>query len=108
MASPGVQRTSVTGVGVSAPLHIDHRNVGSNPGLFLNVGAGCTCSVEVTPDDIFNPTVTPVWYSTNIALFTGATIDHANQLPFAATAVRLNQTAGANTTVLQVVGRGII
>lgn len=99
-------QVSVTGVAASVALPLDPYTVGAPEGLFLDVGAGCTVSVEATPDNVFDPTVTPGWFALPAPL-AGATADQAVALGFAVKALRLNQTVGANTTTLKVVSRGI-
>lgn len=104
---PRVQSTSATGVVASAPLLLDMASVGPLPGVFLTVGAGCTVSVEVTADDVENSAVTPVWVACGVAALTGAVASAAAGLTFPARAVRLNQTAGANTSTMKLVEKGI-
>jgi len=103
-----VASTSVTGVAASPWLPLDHLSDGYGDGLYLNVGVGCTATVQVTPDDVFDPTVTPTAYGCNIAALTGAVAGvFSGGLTQAVKAVRINQTAGANTTTLKAVVRGI-
>ncbi len=97
---------SVTGVAASPWLPVDYHTDASQDGIFVKVGAGGTYTVEVTPDDIFDPTVTPVAFPTGIAALTAATTNQAAVMPFACRAVRVNQSAGANTTSLTFVPRG--
>lgn len=103
-----IASVSVTGVAASAWLPLDHYTGGFGDGLFLNLGAGCTASVEATPDDVFDPAVTPVAYPIGVAALTAATTDAAAAMPFAAKAVRVNQTVGAVATTLQVAVRGLV
>lgn len=100
------QSVSVTGVAASSPLALNPNSVGTLIGVFLDMGAGCTATVQVTPDD--PASVAAVWYATGVAALTGATADVAAALPFQARGIRLNQTAGANASVLSVVESGII
>ena len=100
-----VTQVSVTGVAASAWLPLDASSVGSLDGVYLDIGAGATVSIQFTPDDVFDATVVPVAYA-NSGL-AGLTADTAAALPFAARAVRMNQTIGATTSVLKVVSRGI-
>lgn len=102
-----VSTVSVTGVAASAWLPIDHYTSGYGDGIYLDLGAGATASVEVTPDNVFDPAVTPKAYACGVATLTGATTDVCAMLPLAAVAVRLNQTAGATTSILKVVVRGV-
>ena len=102
-----VSTITVTGVGQSPWLPIDHLSDGYGDGLYLKPGAGATCSVEVTPDDIQNPLVTPTAFPCNIAALTGATGNASGGLTQAAKAVRINQTVGASVSTLVVVVRGL-
>lgn len=99
---------SVTGVAASAWLPLDQYTSGFGDGVYLDLGAGCTASVEVTPDDVFDPDVTPKAYPCGVTALTGATTDVAAQLPFAARAVRLNQTVGAAQSFIKVAVKGLI
>jgi len=99
---------TVTGVAISAWLPLDLGSVGPNAGIFLDMGAACTGTVEVTADDIFNPAVVPIAYASGVATLTGATTDVAAALNYPARAVRLNQSAGAALSRLTVVQKGII
>lgn len=103
-----VAQASVTGVGVSPWLPIDHYTEGYGDGIFIKPGAGATVSVEVTADDVFNPAVVPVAFPCGVAALTGATTNQAAALPFAVKAVRLNQTVGASQSTLQAVVRGLL
>jgi len=100
-----VASVSVTGIAVSAWLPLDQYTDAFGDGLYVKPGAGATVAVEVTPDDVFNPAVTPTAYALG-APFTGVTANIAGQLPFAVKAVRLNQTVGATTSTLQAAVRG--
>lgn len=101
-----VAQVSVTGVAVSAWLPLDQYTESTGDGLFLKVGAGATASLEVTADNIFDPTVTPTAFPIGVAGFTGATTNVAGALPYAARAIRINQTVGGSTSTLQAVVRG--
>jgi len=102
-----VSTVSRTGVGASAWLPLDSLTSGFGDGLYLSPGAGATCSVEVTPDNVFDPAVTPVAYPCNIAALTGAVGNASGGLTQAVVAVRINQTVGATTSVLKAVVRGL-
>ena len=103
----GAQTTRVTGVAASAPLLLDQLAAVFAVGVYLDLGAGCTASVEATPDDVMNPAVTPVWYPCGVAALTGATADVAAGLGFPARAIRLNQTVGAGSSVMTVLQQGL-
>lgn len=97
---------TVTGVSASAWLPADHLTAGFGDGVYVKPGAGATVTVECTPDDVFNPAVTPVAFATGVSALTGATTNVAAQLPFAVKAIRLNQTVGSSTSELKIVVRG--
>lgn len=99
---------SATGVAASAWLPVDFLSVGRGLGLYLDLGAGCTASVEITPDNVLDPAVTPVAWPCNIAALTAAAADASGFLQQPCYAVRINQTVGANTTTLRVVPAGAI
>jgi len=98
---------SVNGVGVSPWLPIDPSTDGYIDGIYIEPGAGATISVEVTCDKIMEAGTTIVAFPIGVAALTGATANAAAGLPFAATAVRLNQTVGGSTSVLTFIQRGI-
>lgn len=100
------QSVSVSGVAASAALPLDPNSVGASIGVFLDVGAGSTVTVQVTPDDPAG--ASPVWYATGVAALTGATADAVAALPFPARAIRLNQTVAGAASVMRVVTAGII
>ena len=96
------QATSVTGVAASAPLLLDPNSAaGNSVGVFLEVGAGCTVSVQITPDDPADPAA--FWVVTGVGNFTNRTSNISGELAAPARGIRLNQSVGANTSVLKVV-----
>lgn len=100
------QSVTVTGVGVSVALLLDTNNANGKVGVFLDMGAVCTGTVEITPDDPAG--AAPTWYPTGVAVLTGATTDVAAELPIPARAIRLNQTVGAPASTLKIVTAGLI
>ena len=98
---------SVTGVAASAWLPLDAGTVGTNHGLYFTPGSGATVTVQVTPDDVFDPTVTPTAYAIPVAALVAATTAQAAALPLGAKAIRMNQTVGVSTSTLKVVTQGI-
>lgn len=95
-----------TGVGASAWLPLDHYTSGVEDGIFVFPNGG-TVTIQVTPDDVFDPTVTPTAFDLP-APFAGATTNVAAALPYAAKAIRINQTVGAGTSTLKVAVRGVL
>lgn len=96
---------TVTGVAASAAIPLDlNSNSPFNTSLWVKVGAGCTYTIQCTSDP--TSTSTPaVWIDHSDA--TALTVDCAVGLAFPATAVRLNQTAGAAASVFTVIQQGI-
>lgn len=102
-----VSQVTVTGVAASAWLPVDQYSSGTNDGIFFKVGAGATVTLQVTADDVFDPAVTPIAFDL-AAPFAAMVANVAGALPFIVKAIRMNQTAGATTSTLQFVDRGII
>lgn len=97
---------TVTGVGASPPLVLDpYTPASAYTGIFLAPGAGCTASVEATPDDPF--AANPNWFPSGLPALTNATANVAALFPFPARAVRINQSIGAALTSLKSVVSGI-
>ena len=102
-----VSTVSVTGVADSAWLPLDSGTVGPDEGIYVTCGAGCTITVQVTPDDVFDSAVTPAAFAVPVAALVALTASVCAALPLGARAVRLHQTAGAAASKLQVVTQGI-
>ena len=100
------QTVSVTGVAASAALLLDPNSVGPYPSIQLDLGAGCTATVQVTLDDPADAGAT--WVAAPVAALVGATTDLAASLGMAARAVRLNQTAGAAAAIMKALCPGIV
>lgn len=100
--------TSVTGVAAGAWIPLDWSTVGRGVGVYVDPGAGATVSVEITPDNVLDPAVTPIAYPCGIAALTGAVADAAGFLELPACAVRINQSVGATTSLLKLVTAGIV
>lgn len=100
------QSVSVSGVAASAALLLDPNSTAASVGVFLDVGAGSTVTVQITPDDPAG--ASPVWYSTGVTALSGATADVAAEMPVPARAIRLNQTVAGAASVMRVVTAGII
>jgi hypothetical protein len=100
-------RVSVTGVAASAWLPVDAYTSSAGFGVFIEPGAGATISVEMTPDDVFDPTATIVAYPCGIAALTGAVANAQGTIETPVKALRLNQTVGATASTMKVVNRGL-
>lgn len=97
-----------TGVGASAWLPLDPYSTGYAEGLYAKLTSAATYSIEVTPDNIFDPTVTPTAYPCDVAVLTAATTTQSGALLKPARAARINITSGGGTVTLSVVERGVI
>lgn len=100
---------TVTGVADSAPIPLDlNSSAPFNVDLWVDVGAGCTYTIQVTCDNTqasgYDPS-TGFWIDHISA--TGLTVDCAVALAFPATAVRLHQTVGATASVFTVLQQGV-
>lgn len=86
-----LQSVTVAAVAVSAPIVLDREANPFSVGLKLTVTGTNTSSIEVTLDDVFDPTVTPTWLAlTSLSALTATT---TGNIAFNCTAVRLNVTA---------------
>lgn len=96
---------TVTGTAASAAIPLDlNSNSPHNVSLWVVPGAGCTYTIQCTSD----PTSTgapSTWLNHSDA--TALTTNCAVGLAFPATAVRVNQTAGAALTTFTVIQQGI-
>lgn len=100
------QSVSVTGVAASAALLLNPDSVGPYASVLIDIGAGCTATVQITLDDPADAGA--VWASVPVASLVGATTDIAASIGMAGRAVRLNQTAGAAASVLKLLNPGIM
>lgn len=98
-----VGSVSVTGVGRSAPFPLDRSISPMNIGLIARVAAPATYTIQYTNDDV--NVVAPgsiVWTDVPFANLVGGTGNQQNQGNLVATALSINQTAGAGSTTLTV------
>lgn len=95
---------TTAGAGLSVWLPLDPYAQDTHVGLYAQLLTGTpTYTVEVTPDDIFDPTVTAVGYPTDIAVLTAATATQSGALLKPARAARVNQTGGGTIKLTAVV-----
>ncbi len=107
MAKPN--KVKVTGVADSNPIGLDYQT-GSpfNVSVWVDVGAGCTYTIQMTCDDI-----QASGYSAGSGFWidhpsaTGLTVDCAVSISYPATAVRMKQTVGAEDSYFTVIQQGI-
>lgn len=100
---------SVTGVGASAVIPIDQYQGPTSIGLGAVIGAGCTATVQHTFDDVFSSTFNPAtakWF--DHPTMAAMVADEDGNYSFPPRGVRLNQTAGANTSTLTLVQAGAV
>ena len=96
---------TVTGVGVSAPIPLDTYISPFNIGVGVEVGSGCTVAIQHTFDNIWDSSVTPVWFNhpTLVGLIANADGNYA----FPVTAVRVNQSVGSASTTVKIIQAGM-
>ena len=100
------QSVSVTGVAASAPLLLNPDSVGPYSGVLIDIGAGCTATVQITLDDPAEAGAE--WVPVPVAALVGATTDIAASIGMPGRAVRLNQTVGAAATTMKLINPGIM
>lgn len=96
-----------TGVGSSAVCPVDFRAQVFAIGIGCVVTGTVTYSVQHTFSDIYDPTVTPVWFNNAYAVAQTANID--TNYAFPVKALRVTVTAGTGSvamTVVQASGQG--
>lgn len=94
-----------TTTSATAPLDIHGRPEVS---LQLDITGTATCTVQQTLDNVFDSTVTPVWFDHPDANLVGATADKQGNYAFIPRAVRLRQTAGNGSARLTIIQAGIV
>lgn len=87
-----LQSVTLSSVTTSAPIPLDRTANPFSVGLVIEVTLTNTSKVQITLDDIYDPTVTPVWFD-HSTLGPAITATTSGNLAFNATAVRLNMTA---------------
>lgn len=92
---------TVSGVAVSSPIPMDFRAQVFNVGFGCEVTGTVTYSVQHTFDDIYNTTLTPVWF--NHAFVNAATTSQDGNYAFPIRAMRLNITAGTGSVTMNVI-----
>ena len=102
-------RVTTSGVSVSPPIPIDQYLDPTNIGLGVVINGAVTYTVEHTFDDVFatdfNP-ATATWFPHPTLQSQSASMD--GNLAFPPTAVRLNQTAGAGSAILNLIQAGAV
>lgn len=89
---------SLTGVGTSAWVPVDHRNKPFNLSLHAILSGTVTSTIEYTPDNVWDTSITPVAFP--VTGMSGITANTAGNIGFPVRAVRINNSAGTGTTRL--------
>lgn len=99
-----LQTVTVSSATTSAAIPLDREANPFSVGLVIEVTGTNTSKVQLTIDDVFDPTVTPVWF--DHATLTGVTATTSGNVAFNCTAIRLNVTAFTNGTAVLKVMQG--
>ncbi len=102
-------RLSTSGVSVSEVCPVDIYLSPANIGLGVDITAPATVTVEHTFDDVyaedFDPN-TATWYQH--PTLTAISADADGNYAFPPTGIRLNQTAGAGSAILNIIQAGAV
>ena len=102
-------RVEQVGVGTSAVIPIDQYLNPTNIGLGVNITGAATVTIEHTFDDVFDPNFNPAtatWYPH--PTLAGINADDDGNYAFPPTGVRINQTVGAGSTILNLIQAGAV
>jgi len=91
-----LQSVTLSSVTTSAPIPLDRSANPFSVGLVIEVTGTNTSKVQMTLDDVFDPTVTPIWFDHSTLSAVSATT--SGNIAFNCTAVRLNVTAFTSGT----------
>ncbi|HUW44642.1 MAG TPA: hypothetical protein VMW50_02490 [Dehalococcoidia bacterium] len=100
-------RVTTSGVSVSPVIPIDQYLSPTNIGLGVDVTGAVTYTVEHTFDDVFAVDFVPAtatWFPH--PTLAGLLVDADGNYAFPPTGVRLNQTAGAGSAILNLIQAG--
>lgn len=86
-----LQSVTLSSVTTSATVPLDRSANPFSVGLVIEVTGTNTSKVQMTLDDVFDPTVTPVWFDHSTLAAVSTTT--SGNIAFNCTAVRLNMTA---------------
>ena len=92
------QQVTLAAIAISPAIPLDREANPFEVGIRLTFSATATAQVEFTLDDVFDPTVTPVW-TIAPAPFNSGSVNAAGKWPFAVVTIRLNVTAFTSGTV---------
>ena len=102
-------RITQTGVGVSLPIPIDQYLNPTNIGLGVTVNGAVVYTIEHTFDDVFADDFVPataIWFPHPTLV--GLAVNADGNYAFPPTACRINQTAGAGATTLNLIQAGAL
>ena len=92
--------TSVTGVGTSTWIPVNSSQANFKVSLFTGVTGTATYTIQHTPDNVMDASVTPVAYNHDI--LAGLTSGNDGNYAYPVRAVRINLTSGTGTVTLKV------
>lgn len=96
---------SKTGAGSSSAVPMDHYQSPFNVGFGVVVSGTVNYTVQHTFDDIFDSSVTPVWFSHPTVA--GLAVNADGNYAFPVTAIKLLVNSGAGTATLTLVQAGM-
>ena len=96
---------SKTGTGSSSVVPLDHYQSPFNVGFGVVVSGTVNYTVQHTFDDIFDATVTPVWFSHPTIASLAANAD--GNYAFPVRAVRVTVNSGSGTATMTVIQAGM-
>jgi hypothetical protein len=101
-------RVSTSGVSISSPVIVDlHGRPEISLQVDVNVPGTATYSVQQTLDNLYDTSITPVWFDHPDTNLVAQTVDRQGNYAYVPAAIRLNQTAGAGSAVLTVIQAGL-
>lgn len=74
--------------------------------LQLDITGTATCTVQQTLDNVWDNTITPVWFDHPDSNLVGATADKQGNYGYVPFAIRLRQTAGNGSAKLTIIQSG--
>ncbi len=102
-------RVTTTGISTSEVIPIDQYLNPTNIGLGVDITGVVTVTIEHTFDDVFDEAFNPAtatWFPHPTLAAISADMD--GNYAFPPTGVRINQTAGAGTTILNLIQAGAV
>lgn len=90
-----------TGTGSTAWIPLDYKQNPFNIGLGVVVNGTITYDVELTFDNVFSPSVTPVAFKHATLVAQTANASSGHTIPIRA--IRINNTAGTGDTTLTII-----